>query len=92
MTKEELVSEIAKKANVTKKRAEIMLNTVIEAIHKTLKEHGEIEVDQLGIFKVFERKVRTGFNPQTKAIITIPATKTPAFIASQTLKDIVNGI
>jgi nucleoid DNA-binding protein len=29
---------------------------------------------------------------QTKAIITIPDTKTPAFIASQTLKDIVNGI
>lgn len=89
MTKAELVSKIAEASDVTKKVAETMLKTLIESLHRTLKEGGEIRIDGLGTFKVMERKARTGVNPQTKAKINIPATKAPVFRAAKALKEAV---
>ena len=89
MTKAELVSEIAGKADVTKKAAETMLKTLIESVHQALKETGEIRIDGLGTFKVVERKARTGVNPRTGDKLEIPATKAPAFRAAKSLKESV---
>jgi DNA-binding protein HU-beta len=89
MTKAELVSEIAQKADVTKKVAEMMVKTLIESVHRTLKETGEIRIDGLGTFKVAERKARTGVNPRTGVKMEIPATKAPVFRPAKALKETV---
>ena len=89
MTKAELISELATKSDITKKVAETMLKTLIEAVHRTLKETGEIRIDGLGSFKVMERKARIGVNPQTGAKMEIPTTKAPAFRAAKSLKEAV---
>jgi nucleoid DNA-binding protein len=60
-------------------------------IIKVLKEKGEIRISQLGTFKVVERKARVGFNPKTRAKISIPSMKVATFKASQNLKDTVRG-
>ncbi|MEI8183752.1 MAG: HU family DNA-binding protein [Desulfomonile sp.] len=91
MTKSEIISHIAKKAGVTNKVAGGVLDAFIGLINQTLKEEGEIRIDQLGKFKVVERKARTGVNPQTKAKIKIPARKAPTFRAAKALKDTVKG-
>jgi DNA-binding protein HU-beta len=89
MTKAELIAEIAKKTEVTKKGVEAVLKSLIEYVQQALKKEGQIRLDGLGTFRVLERKARTGVNPQTKAKIKIPATKAPAFRAAKALKDAV---
>ncbi len=91
MTKAELVAQIAKETNVTKKGIETVLKSLVESVQLALKKGGQIRLDGLGTFKVVQRKARTGVNPQTKAKMKIPAKKAPAFRAAQALKDAVGG-
>jgi len=42
-----------------------------------------------GSFEVRERAARTGRNPQTKAEIKIPASKSPVFKAGKAFKDAI---
>ena len=91
MTQAELVSYIAKEANITKKKAKVAFKSMTEAIGQVLKNDGEIRVSSLGTFRVRKRKARTGVNPQTRAKIKIPAKKAPAFRAGKALKDAVKG-
>jgi len=91
MKKSELISHIAEKAQLTKKAAGTVLKTLINAVHKTLKQSGEIRIAGLGTFRVIKRKSRKGFNPQTKAKMTIPAMKTPGFKPAKALKEAAKG-
>jgi DNA-binding protein HU-beta len=88
MTKAELVSQIAKDADITKKAAITALNAIVGAVHKALKKKdGSIRIANLGTFKVIKRKARSGVNPQTRQKIKIPAGKAPRFSASKALKE-----
>ncbi|MEW6351404.1 MAG: HU family DNA-binding protein [Thermodesulfobacteriota bacterium] len=92
MTKAELVGRIAEVAGITKKAAELALNSFVKAIHTSLsKDERKIRVADLGTFKVIERKARKGVNPQTRKKITIPASKVPRFSAAGALKAAVKG-
>ena len=44
-----------------------------------------------GTFEVSERAAREGRNPQTGAVMKIPASKAPKFKAGKALKDSVNA-
>ena len=90
MTKAQVVTKIAKEANITKKAAAMALDALIEAIQDALKKkEGKIRIADLGTFRVVKKKARTGVNPQTKQKIKIPATKVPRFSASRALKEAV---
>jgi nucleoid DNA-binding protein len=89
MTKAELVAKISKEASITKKKAEMALNSLIEAIGQALKKGDKVRITSLGTFRVKNTKARAGVNPQTQAKIQIPATKAPAFRAAKALKDAV---
>ena len=90
MTKAQIVTRIAKEANVTKKAAAMALDSLVGAIQDSLKKkEGKIRIADLGTFRVVKKKARTGVNPQTKQKIKIPATKVPRFSASRALKDAV---
>ncbi len=89
MNKTELIAAVAEKANLSKKDADAAVNAVIESITDGLKGGEKIQLIGFGTFEVRERPERTGRNPQTKATITIPATKVPAFKAGQALKNAV---
>ena len=89
MTKAELVSQVAEKSELTKKKTEAVLKSLIGAIHDSLEKGEEIRIAGLGTFKVTERKERAGVNPRTGAKITIAASKAPTFRAAQSLKEAV---
>lgn len=91
MTKAELVSRIAEEAQMTKKDADLFLSTFVASLRDILAKEGEIRIQDLGTFKVMERKARTGVNPQTKTKMEIPATKAPTFRAAKSLKEAVNS-
>lgn len=91
MNKKELISAIADEAEITKTKAEEVLNAMVEAISNTLARGEEVAIFGLGKFEVRERAAREGRNPQTGESISIPASKAPAFKAAKALKDAVKN-
>jgi len=71
MNKAQLISEVAKKANLSKKDAGNAVNATIDAIKKNVKKG--VTLVGFGTFKVIRRKARTGRNPQTGEKIRIKA-------------------
>jgi len=83
MNKAQLISEVAKKANLTKKDAANAVNATIDAIKKNVKKG--VTLVAFGTFKVLKRKARTGRNPQTGEKIRIRAKNVVKFKPSKGL-------
>ena len=89
MTKSELISAVAEKANLSKKDAEAAISAVTETITEALADGDKVSLVGFGTFSVKDRAARTGINPLTKEKIEIAASKAPAFKAGSALKDAV---
>ena len=90
MNKSEMVAAIAERANLSKKDAEKALVAFIEETTNALKNGEKGQLVGFGSFEVKTRAARKGRNPQTKAVITIPASKAPVFKAGKSFKDEVS--
>ena len=91
MNKQELVSAMAEKANLSKKDAEAALVAFIGSVEDALKKGEKVQLVGFGSFEVRSRAARTGRNPATGESITIPASKQIKFSAGKTLRDKVNA-
>lgn len=90
MNKQELVNEVAKKADLPKTKAQAAVEAIFDSIKLTLKKGGEVRLVGFGTFTVAKRAATTGRNPRTGDKINIPASKQPKFKAGKELKDAVN--
>ena len=88
MTKTELISAVAEKANLTKKDADKAVSAVFEAVTDALAKGDKVQLVGFGTFEVRERAAKEGINPATKQKMNIPAKKVPAFKAGKALKDV----
>ena len=91
MNKNDLVSQVAEKASLTKAQAGEAVDAVFDVITGALKSGDEVRIVGFGNFVVTERAASEGRNPQTGAALKIPASKQPKFRAGKGLKDAVNG-
>ena len=89
MNREELVAEVAKKANLTKKVTSDLLSATIETIETTIKKGSKVTLVGFGTFESRKRAARTGRNPQTGAEIKIEAKTVPAFIPGKKFRELV---
>lgn len=89
MNKNELISAVAERANLTKKDSEAAVSAMLEVITDALCDGEKIQLVGFGSFEVKKREARVGRNPKTKEAIEIPATKVPVFKAGKLLKDTV---
>ncbi|MBL8007283.1 MAG: HU family DNA-binding protein [Ignavibacteria bacterium] len=87
MTKEELIGKMAADAKITKVQSKAALESVIDAVKKTLKKGGRISLVGFGTFSISKRKARIGRNPQTGKEIKIAAKKVAKFKAGKTLAE-----
>ena len=90
MTKSELVSQIAKGADLNNKQAEAALHAFTDAVTKALSAGDKVQLVGFGTFEVRERSARTGRNPRTGESIAIAACKVASFKAGNVLKGAVN--
>ena len=90
MNKQELISAMAEKANLSKKDAEAALNAFVGTVEAALVKGEKVQLVGFGGFEVRERAARTGRNPQTGTEMKIAAAKVPAFKAGKALKDLIN--
>ena len=89
MNKTELIASVAQSAGLTKKDTERCINAALDAIVVSLAAGEKVQLSGFGTFEAKAREARIGRNPHTKEAIEIPATRVPAFKASQALKDTV---
>ena len=91
MNKEELVQEVAKKANVTQKETAEVITAWIETVEKEETKGKKVTLVGFGTFEARQRAARIGRNPQTGKELKIAAKKVPAFTAGKRFKTVVNG-
>jgi DNA-binding protein HU-beta len=90
MNKQDLVSKVAESADISKQKAALAVDSVIEAIKGSLKKGDDVRLVGFGTFSVAQRAATTGRNPRTGEPIKIPASKQPKFKAGKELKEAVN--
>jgi integration host factor subunit beta len=90
MTKADLVEEVAKVTELTRKDSEVIVDTLFESVIKALRNNDKLEVRGFGSFRVRQRNARVGRNPKTGEKVEVPAKRVPYFKPSKELKDLIN--
>jgi integration host factor subunit beta len=90
MTKADLVDEVVRVSSVSKKHAEIIVNTVFSSIIEALERDDKIELRGFGSFRVRRRRSRQGRNPKTGDRVEVPEKRIPYFKPGKELKDLIN--
>ena len=90
MTKAELVEEVARAAELTKKDSEVIVDEVFKNIIQALNRGEKIELRGFGSFRVRQRDARRGRNPKTGEPVDIPAKSVPYFKPGKELKELIN--
>ncbi len=91
MTKKELTTLIATKANVSLTEANLMVQSLSEIIPQTLAEGIQVRLNGIGTFKPTDVPERTGRNPATGEPITVAAHRRVKFSSAKSLKETING-
>lgn len=89
MTKQDIVEQLAARADMSKNAAGAVLDELVDVISDALARGEKVTLTGFGTFEVRQRAARMGRNPQTGAPLHIPATRSPAFRAGKALKDMV---
>jgi len=87
MTKADLIDKIASDAGISKAAAGKALDSMIDAVIKTVKKGDKVSLVGLGSFSASNRNARTGRNPKSGATINIAARRVPRFSAGKAFKD-----
>jgi integration host factor subunit beta len=90
MTKADLVDEVSRITELTRKDSEVMVDTMFESVIKALRAGDKLEVRGFGSFRVRQRNARVGRNPKTGDKVEVPAKRVPYFKPSKELKDLIN--
>ena len=91
MTKADLIEEVSRVVEMTRKEAEVIVEAIFDSIVRSLRGGDKIEIRGFGSFRTRQRQPRVGRNPKTGARVEVPAKKIPYFKPSKELKDVVNS-
>lgn len=91
MTKADLIEEVSRSIDMTRKEAEVIVETIFESIVGALRTGDKIEIRGFGSFRTRQRQARIGRNPKTGDKVEVPPKRIPFFKPSKELKDTVNG-
>jgi len=91
MTKADLIDDVSRAIEMSRKDSEVVVETIFESIVKSLQGGDKIEIRGFGSFRTRQRQARSGRNPKTGEKVAVPAKKIPYFKPSKELKDLVNS-
>ena len=90
MTKADLIEEVSRVVEMTRKESEVIVEAIFDSIVRSLRGGDKIEIRGFGSFRIRQRKPRIGRNPKTGAKVEVPAKRVPYFKPSKELRDLVN--
>ena len=91
MNKSDLIGALAKRANITHKKAAEVCNLIFDELVLELIKGGRIEIRGFGSFANKEYESYVGRNPKTKEMIKVPPKRLPYFKVGKELRQRVNG-
>jgi DNA-binding protein HU-beta len=86
MTKAELIEAVAEEIGLPKRTVGGVIDATFDQIARSIRKEKRFWVPGFGTFSVRRRKAREGFNPRSKAPMTIPAARSVGFRAAPELK------
>jgi len=90
-TKADLVEEVAKATDLTKKQAEVIVEKVFEGIIESLRAGQKIELRGFGSFRLRQRGARVARNPKKSGVkVMVPPKRVPYFKPGKKLKELIN--
>ena len=92
MNRSDLIDEVAKRLDTTRKDAERALDAVVDVIQRGINQGEKVRVKGLGVFESVERAARTVRNPATGELVDKARTRVPRFRAGTDLKEILAGL
>ena len=84
--KQELIEIVAEENEISKAQAARIVDSVFTNIVKAVAQGETFQLIGFGSFKAVERAAREARNPATGAIVQVPATVTPKFVAGAAFK------
>ena len=91
MTKADLIEEVSRVVEMTRKDSEVIVEAIFDSIVRSLRTGDKIEIRGFGSFRTRQRQPRIGRNPKTGSRVEVPPKRIPFFKPSKELKDLVNG-
>ena len=90
MTKADLIEEVSRVVEMTRKESEVIVEAIFDSIVRSLRAADKIEIRGFGSFRLRSRRMKEGRNPKTGATVAVPAKKVPFFKAGKELKELLN--
>jgi integration host factor subunit beta len=90
MTKADLVNEIAERAHLQHKQAEMVVNLIFDMMTDALKKDDRIEIRGFGSFVNRSYGAYQGRNPKTGQVVHVPPKRVPFFKVGKELKELVD--
>jgi len=87
MTKAELIEEVSRVTESTFQEAATVVEAILDAIVKALRDGERVELRGFGTFATRQRPPRQGRNPKTGEIVDVPPKTIAVFKPSKALKD-----
>src|SRR3954453_21962249 len=91
LTKADLIEEVARVVDMTRKDSEVIVEAIFDSIVRALRTGDKIEIRGYGSFRTRQRQPRVGRNPKTGTRVEVPSKRIPYFKPSKELKDLVNS-
>lgn len=91
MTKSELIEAVAEVVKLPKGRAELVVNTIFDAMVEAMQRNEGVEIRGFGSFTVRQYKAYEGRNPRTGATVHVAPKRLPFFKVGKELRERVNG-
>src|SRR5690348_15701203 len=90
LTKPQLVEPVSRVADLTKKRSDVIVDTVFPRIIGALSRGVKIDLRGFGRFRLRRSEPRKGRNPRTGDKVAVPTKKVPYFNTGKELKELIN--
>ncbi|MBI3308504.1 MAG: HU family DNA-binding protein [Candidatus Melainabacteria bacterium] len=90
MNKQDLVMQVADKVQLSQRKSDEVISTILDSIMKSVSKGSKVTLVGFGTFTPRKRRERRGRNPKTGQEITIPASTVPAFSAGKQFKQTVH--
>ena len=90
LTKAHIVEKIANQNGLSRSQSRAIIETLVEAIKRTLESGEDVLISGFGKLCVKEKKERRGRNPETGQDLIIPPRRVVTFKSSRQLRDKIN--
>jgi integration host factor subunit beta len=90
MTKSDLIRHVAEEKNLSRGRAETLLNQIFDCIEDALRRDERVEIRGIGSFETRRYGAYRGRNPRTGDSVAVKPKRLPFFKVGKGLKDLIN--